>query len=60
MEASDEPETRSAWFEQLASVAHCPVCEGEVGVVERKNGPRLQCATDPQHLDWPTNEEATG
>ena len=59
-EASDEPETRLAWFEQLAAVVRCPVCDGSVGVVERKNGPRLQCADDPQHLDWPPNEEATG
>lgn len=60
MEASDEPETRLAWFEQLAGVVRCPVCDSEVGVVERKNGPRLQCATNPQHLDWPPNEEPTG
>ena len=59
-EASDEPETRLAWFEQLAAVVRCPECAGDVGVVERKNGPRLQCADDPQHLDWPPNEEATG
>lgn len=59
-EASDEPETRSAWFEQLAAVVRCPECDGDVGVVERKNGPRLQCAENPQHLDWPPNEEATG
>jgi hypothetical protein len=60
LDASDEPETRLAWFEQLANMVQCPVCDEDVGVVERKNGPRLQCANDPQHLDWPPSEEATG
>lgn len=57
-EASDEPEIRTAWFERLADTVTCPECDGPVGVVERNDGPRLQCATAPQHLDWPPSSEA--
>ncbi len=55
---ADEPEIRLAWFERLADAVTCPECNGPVGAVERKDGPRLQCASHPQHLDWPPQAEA--
>ena len=54
---SDEPEVRLAWFERLADAVQCPVCQGPVGAVERSDGPRLQCASRPQHLDWPPSAD---
>jgi membrane associated rhomboid family serine protease len=51
--SGDEPETRLAWMERLAEVAVCPLCGGQLGVVERKGGPQIQCALNPSDLQWP-------
>lgn len=49
----DEPDTRLAWMEHIAGVATCPTCAAQLGVVERGNGPHLQCSIDTNHLEWP-------
>lgn len=51
--SADEPETRIAWMEHLSEAAECPVCTSRLGVVERKSGPQLQCAQQPEHFLWP-------
>jgi ssDNA-binding Zn-finger/Zn-ribbon topoisomerase 1 len=53
MASSDEPETRIAWMEHLADTAECPTCSAQLGVVERKNGPQMQCSNEPEHFFWP-------
>jgi len=52
-EASDEAETRLAWMEHIADAGDCPVCSSSLGMVERKDGPQLQCSQQPSHLSWP-------
>ena len=49
----DELETRIAWMEALADSNHCPICDEPLGLVERKNGPQVQCSMDDSHLLWP-------
>lgn len=49
----DELETRIAWMEALADSNDCPVCGKPLGMVERKNGPQIQCSFDDSHLLWP-------
>ncbi len=53
MASSDEPETRMAWMEHLADAAECPTCGASLGMVERKNGPQIQCSKEPAHFLWP-------
>ena len=53
MQASDEPETRTAWMEHIANVGVCPHCDAPLGMVERSSGPRLQCSANAEHLEWP-------
>ena len=53
MGSSDEPETRLAWMEHIADMSKCPECDVELGVIERSNGPHLQCSTEPEHFNWP-------
>ena len=53
MSAGDEPDTRLAWMEHIAAVATCPTCNAPLGVVERHNGPHLQCSANTAHLEWP-------
>jgi len=53
MESSDEPETRQAWMEHIADIASCPICENKIGVIERSDGPHLQCSDNPEHFNWP-------
>ena len=53
IQASDEPETRTAWMEHLADAGRCPVCDAPLGLVERSSGPHVQCASSPDHLEWP-------
>jgi hypothetical protein len=54
-EASDEAETRLAWMEHIADNGECPICSSSLGMVERKDGPQLQCSQQPSHLSWPQN-----
>ena len=53
MESSDEPETRLAWMEHIADMSVCPLCDAGLGVIERSNGPHLQCSKEPDHFNWP-------
>jgi len=53
MESSDEPETRLAWMEHIADLSVCPECGIKLGVVERSDGPHLQCPKSPEHFNWP-------
>ena len=53
MESSDEPETRLAWMEHIADLSVCPECGSKLGVVERSDGPHLQCPKSPEHFNWP-------
>ena len=53
IESSDEPETRLAWMEHIADQAICPVCENKLCVVERFDGPHMQCSDEPEHFNWP-------
>ena len=53
VQASDEPETRTAWMEHLADAGRCPVCDAPLGLVERSSGPHLQCSSAVEHLEWP-------
>ena len=53
LESSDEPETRLAWMEHIADRAKCPACDNEIGVIERFDGPHMQCSNDPEHFNWP-------
>ena len=53
VQASDEPETRTAWMEHLADAGQCPVCEAPLGLVERRTGPHLQCSASTEHFEWP-------
>ena len=53
MESSDEPETRQAWMEHIADIASCPICDNKIGVIERSDGPHLQCSDNPEHFNWP-------
>jgi len=52
-DSGDEAETRIAWMEHLANQSKCPVCSEGVGMVERKDGPTIQCSKEPQHFHWP-------
>ena len=51
--SSDEPETRQAWMERIAELSSCPNCESSLTTVEKKGGPHLQCAKNPNHFNWP-------
>lgn len=51
--SADEPETRQAWMERLAELAQCTECDADLVVIEGKGGPHLQCAKNPNHLNWP-------
>jgi hypothetical protein len=53
LDSSDEPEIRIAWMEHIADRATCPVCGKNIGVVERFDGPHLQCSNEPEHFNWP-------
>ena len=53
MESSDEPETRLAWMEHIGDIANCPTCGSKLGVIERSDGPHLQCSSNPDHFNWP-------
>lgn len=53
LESSDEPETRLAWMEHISDRAKCPVCGNKVGVIERFDGPHMQCSSEPDHFSWP-------
>ena len=52
-DSGDEAETRIAWMEHLANQSECPICGENIGMVERKDGPTIQCAKEPQHFHWP-------
>jgi len=52
-DSEDEAETRIAWMEHLANQSECPVCGEDIGMVERKDGPTIQCSKEPQHFQWP-------
>jgi membrane associated rhomboid family serine protease len=52
-DSGDEAETRIAWMEHLANQSECPVCGEGIGMVERKDGPTIQCSKEPQHFHWP-------
>ena len=47
IQASDEPETRTAWMEHLANAGQCPMCDAPLGLVERSSGPHVQCSSSP-------------
>ena len=53
MESSDEPETRLAWMEHIAEISTCPECDSKLGVVERSDGPHIQCSKNPELFNWP-------
>jgi membrane associated rhomboid family serine protease len=53
MESSDEPETRLAWMEHIADISTCPDCGSKLGVVERSDGPHIQCSKNPERFNWP-------
>ena len=53
MDSSDEPETRQAWMEHIADLANCPQCSSPLGVIERSDGPHIQCSSHPEHFNWP-------
>ena len=53
MDSSDEPETRQAWMEHIADLANCPNCSSPLGVIERSDGPHIQCSSHPEHFNWP-------
>ena len=53
MNSSDEPETRQAWMEHIGDISFCPECGLQLGVVERSDGPHLQCSNNPEHFNWP-------
>ena len=52
-DSGDEAETRIAWMEHLANQSECPVCGEGIGMVERKDGPTIQCSKEPHHFHWP-------
>mgnify|MGYP001587191753 FL=1 len=52
-DSGDEAETRIAWMEHLANRSECPVCGEQIGMVERNDGPTIQCGTEPNHFHWP-------
>ena len=52
-DSGDEAETRIAWMEHLATQSECPVCGEVIGMVERNNGPTIQCSKKPHHFHWP-------
>ena len=52
-DSGDEAETRIAWMEHLANQSECPVCGEQIGMVERNDGPTIQCGTEPNHFHWP-------
>ena len=52
-DSGDEAETRIAWMEHLAEQSECPVCGEVIGMVERNNGPTIQCSKKPHHFHWP-------
>ena len=53
LDSSDEPEIRIAWMEHIADRATCPECENKIGVIERFDGPHMQCSSEPEHFNWP-------
>ncbi len=53
MDSSDEPETRQAWMEHIGDISFCPECGLQLGVIERSDGPHLQCSNNPEHFNWP-------
>ncbi|HJM55450.1 MAG TPA: rhomboid family intramembrane serine protease [Poseidonia sp.] len=55
LQAGDEPETRMAWMEHIADAGNCPICEANLGLVERNSGPRLQCSNSSEHFEWPSS-----
>lgn len=52
-EEGDEIETRRAWLEELAEVARCPVCEGELRLEIDDEVSSLTCSERSKHLSWP-------
>ncbi|MDC0340507.1 rhomboid family intramembrane serine protease [Candidatus Poseidoniaceae archaeon] len=52
-DSGDEAETRIAWMEHLANQSECPVCGEGIGMVERNDGPTIQCSKKPHHFHWP-------
>ena len=52
-DSGDEAETRIAWIEHLANQSECPVCGEGIGMVERNDGPTIQCSKKPHHFHWP-------
>ena len=52
-EQGDELETRQAWLEELAENTICPVCNGEVKLLEKDENFRLICSINDEHLFWP-------
>ena len=52
-DSGDEAETRIAWMEHLAEQSECPVCGEGIGMVERNDGPTIQCSKKPHHFHWP-------
>ena len=55
LQAGDEPETRIAWMEHIADAGTCPICDSDLGLVERDSGPRIQCSSTSEHFEWPSS-----
>ena len=49
----DELETREAWLDKLSGEVQCPICEGDVKLVETGGVPQLRCISADGHLRWP-------
>ena len=54
--SGDEADTRIAWMEKLCETETCPICQEKLGVVEKKNGPTMQCCKDTKHFKWPASQ----
>ncbi len=52
-EEGDELETRRAWLEELAEVAHCPICGAALVTRIDDEVPSLTCSERSKHLCWP-------